>query len=141
MPFLMSFFEHDKIVYLSKRQIVKAGIGNQNYSPKEFIVGWANTACLFHTRNDRILTFQNQFPITPLLKRWFLPTYILKTFVCLMVKHPFIKFIDIYGFFRFILTIFMFPSYVIYKILKIIFLKACFTKNLSGNKERPIKEV
>jgi glycosyltransferase involved in cell wall biosynthesis len=118
MPFLMSFFEHDKIVYLSKRQIVKAVIGNQNYSQKDFIIGWANTACLFHARNDRILVFQNQFLIGTLLKRWFLSTSILKIFICLMIKHPFIKFIDIYGFPRFMISVFLFPSYIIYKILK-----------------------
>jgi glycosyltransferase involved in cell wall biosynthesis len=118
MPFLISFFENDKFVYLSKKQIVKAVIGNQNYSPRSFFTGWANTACLFYTRNDRILFFQNQSPIDLPLKRKFLSTYILGIFIRFKLEHPFITFIDIYGIPRFMLTIFAFPLYVIYKLLE-----------------------
>jgi glycosyltransferase involved in cell wall biosynthesis len=118
MPFLVSFFENDKVIYLSKRQIVKAVMGNQEYSNKDFLAGWTNTACLRQTRRERIQVFQDQFKIDTLFKRWFYPVFILKQFMRLMVEHPFIKFMDIYGILIFMRTLFEFPLYIVYKLLK-----------------------
>jgi glycosyltransferase involved in cell wall biosynthesis len=118
MPFLMSFYENDKNIYVSKKQIVKAVMGNQGYSPESFFVGWTNTACLFHVRSDRILFFQNQFLMDALLKRWFFPVSILATFIYLAIEHPFVKFIDIYGIPRFLIAIFLFPLSIVYKLFK-----------------------
>jgi glycosyltransferase involved in cell wall biosynthesis len=118
MPFLLSFFENDKIIYLSKRQIVKAVLGNQRYSNKGFLVGWTNTACLLHTRKRRIQFFQDQFKIDTFLKKWFYPVGILKNFMWLKIEHPFIKFIDIFGVLIFMKALFEFPLYVVYKIFE-----------------------
>jgi len=61
MPFFMSFHELNKDIYITKNRIVKAVIGQQRYSIRDFYEGWLNTSLLFRSKNDQILMFRNQF--------------------------------------------------------------------------------
>ncbi len=61
MPYLLSIYSENKPVYISSRRIVKAVIGNQDYSYKNFVHGWVNTSYLLKSQKDISLCLFQQF--------------------------------------------------------------------------------
>ncbi len=66
MPCLLSFFENDEIIYISKNQIAKAIVGNQSYNFDKFIGWWLGTSNLLRHKRDRRMCFFDQFQISPI---------------------------------------------------------------------------
>lgn len=61
MPYLLSFFEENKQIYLSKSRICRAVIGNQGYNREQFLVWWAKTCKILKNRDDQKKCFFDQF--------------------------------------------------------------------------------
>lgn len=61
MPYLLSLYEKNSYIYISKNQITKAILGNQSYTFCECIIWWLNTSLLLRNRQDQIKCFFDQF--------------------------------------------------------------------------------
>jgi len=61
MPYLFDVFLKDKLIYISKNQIVKARTEGQSYSPSEWLQWWINTCMLLQDKQDVGLAFFDQF--------------------------------------------------------------------------------
>lgn len=61
MPFLLSVYENDDNIYLSRNQIAKAIIGNQGCSSNDYLTWWSETSNLLTSKEDKALCFFDQF--------------------------------------------------------------------------------
>ena len=61
MPFLLSFYELDKSIYIAKHRIVSAGIGEQQYARNSWLQGWLNTSRLLRKKVDQRNCFFDQW--------------------------------------------------------------------------------
>lgn len=61
MPFLLSFYEENKPIYISQKRIAKAVIGNQCYTNDSLIKWWGETCKLLKHREDQKRCFFQQF--------------------------------------------------------------------------------
>jgi glycosyltransferase involved in cell wall biosynthesis len=52
MPYLLSNFHQDNLLYISKNRIVTAGIGAQTYNTKDWAQAWLNISKLLINRSD-----------------------------------------------------------------------------------------
>jgi glycosyltransferase involved in cell wall biosynthesis len=52
MPFLLSFYSLNKNIYVAKKRIVTAVIGEQSYNQNDVTDGWINTSKLLKNRSD-----------------------------------------------------------------------------------------
>lgn len=68
MPFLISKFENNDLLYITKKQICKASVGGQCYNFTFLVKSWYGTSFLFKKKEDRRNYFSEQFSEhTPLL--------------------------------------------------------------------------
>ena len=63
MPFLLNYYTENKPMYISRRRIVSAGIGQQNYNHTEQYLGWLRTSRLLPKRRDVMTCFRQQFGV------------------------------------------------------------------------------
>lgn len=61
MPFLLSFYEEDKPIYICINRIAKAVIGNQGYNNDSLIKWWGGTCNLIKNYKDKRKCFFQQF--------------------------------------------------------------------------------
>jgi glycosyltransferase involved in cell wall biosynthesis len=61
MPYLFDVFLKDKLIYISKRQIVTARTEGQCYNQTEWLEWWINTSKLLKDKQDVRLAFFDQF--------------------------------------------------------------------------------
>lgn len=52
MPYLLSNYSQDNLLYISRNRIVTAGIGAQDYNSKDWAQGWLNTSHLLKKKSD-----------------------------------------------------------------------------------------
>lgn len=52
MPYLLSNYFQDNLLYMSKNRIVTAGVGAQTYNSKDWAQGWLNTSNLLKNKDD-----------------------------------------------------------------------------------------
>lgn len=62
LPFLLSFYVDNKKIYLTKKQLVFAQVGNQEYDMSSLIKWFYNTAMLLPTKQNRRYCFFNFLP-------------------------------------------------------------------------------
>jgi len=113
MPFLMSFYELDKKIYITKNRIVRAVIGNQEYSSRDFIMGWLNTSLLLSDKRDRILMFRDQFIKKNDNNNFYFPLrslHDMKRYKISVANH-----FRLFGVFGFSLSVILWPFYCFYK--------------------------
>jgi glycosyltransferase involved in cell wall biosynthesis len=120
IPFLLSFFELNKNIYITKNRIAKAVIGYQPYSSKDFYMWWLNSSLLLNNKKERIIMFMDQFEKKNIIKNIYLPVkFLLLFFQC---KLPIGKYIDLFGNIYFLFSFPLLPFVFIYsegkKILK-----------------------
>ena len=60
LPFLIEFLENNDQMYISKNQIVLAGIGAQDYREEELMLNWANCASLLTHKRYKLLFLISQ---------------------------------------------------------------------------------
>jgi hypothetical protein len=116
MPFLLSFYEQDKNIYITKNRIVKAVIGNQTSSYDDFYLHWVNTAMLLKNVKDRSIMFMDPFNINNKIRKTFFPTSVL--FALIRYKASIIKHHCLFGTMVFLFSLALLPLYVFYFILK-----------------------
>jgi glycosyltransferase involved in cell wall biosynthesis len=63
MPYLFDVFIKNKYIYISKNQIVTAGIAGQSYNKSQWIVWWINTCKLLEDKENVRNAFFDQFRI------------------------------------------------------------------------------
>lgn len=63
MPYLFGIYTTNKIMYVSKNQIVTAGMEGQSYSQNKWARWWINTSKLLTTKEDVRAAFFDQFKI------------------------------------------------------------------------------
>lgn len=61
MPFLISKFENNDLLYITKKQICKASVGGQCYNFTFLVKSWYGTSFLFKNKEDRRNYFSEQF--------------------------------------------------------------------------------
>lgn len=61
MPLMLSFYEENKPIYISKGRIAKAVIGNQSYNGDSLLRWWGETCKLLKHRRDQKECFFQQF--------------------------------------------------------------------------------
>ena len=61
MPYLLSNYFLDNLLYISKNRIVTAGIAAQNYNSKDWVQGWLNTSNLLKNKDDIKQCFYQQW--------------------------------------------------------------------------------
>jgi hypothetical protein len=61
IPFLMEFFNRDEIIYIAKKRIVTAVIGNQEYPQIQLIINWFNCAQFVNGKKQKLIFLLNQF--------------------------------------------------------------------------------
>lgn len=61
MPFLLSLYTNNKKIYLTKKQIVFAQVGNQSYNNDDLIKWWYYTSQILSQKTDRRNCFWDQF--------------------------------------------------------------------------------
>ena len=61
MPFMLSFFEENKPIYISKNRIAKAVLGNQSYNSESLMKWWGNTSKLLNKTEDQKKCFFEQY--------------------------------------------------------------------------------
>lgn len=61
MPFLISKFENNDLLYITKKQICKASVGVQSYDDEFLVKSWFGTSFLFKNNQDRRSYFCEQF--------------------------------------------------------------------------------
>ncbi|GHV93955.1 hypothetical protein AGMMS50293_02750 [Spirochaetia bacterium] len=111
MPFLISFYENNKNIYISKSKIIKAIPRNIGFSHHDFLEGYSSTACLLKNSKERKYFFYDQNVYNNKLKRAILPLWLLNSFLLNKIKYPLLKFCNIYGLFRLIIALPIFPLY------------------------------
>lgn len=116
IPFLISFYELNKNIYISKNRIVKAVIGYQQYSTRDFHIWWLNTSLLLKNKKERIIMFMDQFKIKKKISKVFFPTLFLIT--VFRSKFPIGKYYDLFGIIILFYSIFLLPFVCIYLLLK-----------------------
>lgn len=61
MPYLISNYTENNLLYVTKNRIVTAGIGEQAYNQNELLKSWYNTSMLLKKEEDIKLCFFNQW--------------------------------------------------------------------------------
>ena len=61
MPYLLSNYSQDNLLYISKNRIVTAGVGAQTYNSKEWAQGWLNTSNLLKSKSEIKRCFFDQW--------------------------------------------------------------------------------
>jgi GT2 family glycosyltransferase len=112
MPFLISFFDNNKNIYITKNRIVKATIGNQPLSYRDFYMCWLNTSFLLNNKKDRITMFLNPFHLNNKIKKILFPLPVLNALICYNI--PISKHLYLFGSLTFILSLIFLPFYFIF---------------------------
>jgi glycosyltransferase involved in cell wall biosynthesis len=61
MPYLISNYTENNLLYVTKNRIVSAGIGEQGYKQHELLKSWYHTSMLLKTEEDIKICFFNQW--------------------------------------------------------------------------------
>ena len=59
LPFLIEFYNRDERIYVAKKRIVSAIIGNQTYSSSLLFTKWINTSNYFSKKNEKLVFILN----------------------------------------------------------------------------------
>lgn len=116
MPFMLSFFEENKPIYISKNRIAKAVLGNQSYNSDSLMKWWSNTSKLLKDYKDQRKCFFEQFN-NPNNIRWLLSLkHGLKTNK--ISEETYHSITQLYTLSEKTIVMTLYPLYVVIKVLK-----------------------
>lgn len=118
MPFLFSFFEDNREIYITRNQIVKRGkITINAISTKDYLTGWINTASLLKDKNDRKIYLKDTLFIKGRSRKIFY-TVLLYILITNEVESPFYKMFYYFGPYVLLISILFLIPYSVFKLLK-----------------------
>ena len=122
MPFLISFYELDKYIYITKNRIVKAVIirylSYHKNILREINVGWFNTVLLLKNKKERKMVFKEQLG-NSITKKMYLPLHVLLTII--LYRIPITKYYQLFGITIFLCSLVLFPVFCIYFVARKVF--------------------